>query len=177
MVVIAIPFCFNPLQVGYKPLAKAPGSSLFVAFQSLIGWLQTAPELLYQVQKSKVSIPYRLATNLLKVIVNFPMEEVSIPYRLATNLLLSSPFSLKEYCFNPLQVGYKHGLMQERFCLLHGFNPLQVGYKHIKTEQQQQQGQRVSIPYRLATNKRKKAERKEEFYKFQSLIGWLQTIF
>ena len=83
---------FNSLQVGYKPKQARQYSRLF-----------------QEKALPLVSIPYRLATNVettvWKVVDN---GVVSIPYRLATNQKSEKDNRKQQYCFNSLQVGYKH---------------------------------------------------------------------
>ena len=122
--------CFNSLQVGYKHPNDFKGKVKFLAFQFLIGWLQTPSEPSICLVSFKVSIPYRLATNVcpssepgkdfpqfqfligwLQTVVYPEMAVrllgVSIPYRLATNSEKNDKYKDDLFGFNSLQVGYK----------------------------------------------------------------------
>ena len=71
-------------------------------FQSLIGWLQTHHRISTGAERTEVSIPYRLATNLLIFHPRCLLLEVSIPYRLATNHLVQEDNMAGGVGFNPL---------------------------------------------------------------------------
>ena len=122
-------------------------------FQSLIGTLQTKKILMTPSCGHCVSIPYRYATNKFPTPSTGRMGAVSIPYRYATNEIGTKWGIGKLYCFNPLQVRYKHLCQYLHSTRNIRFNPLQVRYK-------------------LASNFSTSAISNS----FQSLIGTLQTL-
>ena len=149
-----IPSSFNPLQVSYKRLGKKATGGKREKFQSLIGQLQTK---LYETG-----------------VCGF--FGVSIPYRLATNTRLSSLSSSSSSGFQSL-IGQLQTSILLGFGVMvgGGFNPLQVSYKPKVQYVQRQPTTRVSIPYRLATNRVINTTISLIKNGFQSLIGQLQT--
>ena len=145
---------FNSLQVGYKLFLTVETMDWkAVEFQFLIGWLQT----ILRVFQMLVQTVFQFLIGWLQTSpLHTPSEldaQVSIPYRLATNLLNIHLILTRCYqSFNSLQVGYKQaisistviklasfqfliGWLQTRNTSLQtlgsldSFNSLQVGYK------------------------------------------------
>ena len=166
---------FNPLQARYKLDPICGIKVQCKRFQSLIGTLQTEVAEKIGFLLSKVSIPYRHATNQRSYQIGMPPTKVSIPYRHATNQiemlrkleedLVSIPYRHATnlnpppmrfsalICFNPLQARYKHGTIKEIDTQKEGFNPLQARYKPYLVSSLVVCLIPVSIPYRHATNK------------------------
>ena len=165
-------------------------------FQSLIGTLQTGCNIQGTEKAARVSIPYRYATNQ-AIFSRLSLEvKVSIPYRYATNKILH------EYLQNFLEFQSLIGTLQtndswfririyRKFQSLIGtlqtstysnilicecvFQSLIGTLQTIYTSKRKSAKEKVSIPYRYATNANIKKVQ-EKYKMFQSLIGTLQTI-
>ena len=144
-------FRFNPLQVRYKPEIKKQGGIRKNGFQSLIGTLQTMGSINFPTLQSKVSIPYRYATNSIKNKQMRMRKQVSIPYRYATNM---ANFVLGQVCplvSIPYRYATNHSIPPSIFC----FCQVSIPYRYATNFSCfpfSQKEKRVSIPYRYATN-------------------------
>ena len=123
-------------------------------FQFLIGWLQTCPVL------DILPFPYTLfqfligwLQTIVKAFVYHSRSRVSIPYRLATNSLLSQAETAFHYLFQfligwlqtPDRTGENLSMLLFQFLI--GW--LQTGFRFTSKRIPNP----VSIPYRLATNR------------------------
>ena len=126
----ALRMCFNPLQVRYKRERH----------------FKTTPN------TKPVSIPYRYATNGIGSNPVASVTSVSIPYRYATNLFCDPIPFLQDCKFQSLigtlqtESGCYHG------CLNILFQSLIGTLQTIEHPGQEIERQKVSIPYRYATN-------------------------
>ena len=145
-------------------------------FQFLIGWLQTQSIVQYTIKSFCVSIPYRLATNLYLIIINFlhiwkfqfliGWLQTCRKYRCVTSSWkfqfligwLQTKKFLQFLQFLNFQfqflIGWlqTHSLQIKKSYSVKSFNSLQVGYKRTTNMIKRFALLLVSIPYRLATN-------------------------
>ena len=168
--------CFNSLQVGYKLQVETTYTNKKGMFQFLIGWLQTymiyvfseIPNMSFNslqvgykplLSQTGAAFPYH-CFNSLQVGYKLNLSNllcliytVSIPYRLATNICYCKDSILVYIRFQFLIGWLQTILLLFIFGFIIGFNSLQVGYK-LGFRMETDTIQVVSIPYRLATNKK-----------------------
>ena len=132
---------FNPLQVGYKPLQMQLFQVFVNQFQSLIGWLQTLLRIFLCLSHIGFqSLIGWLQTYCQRVLL-LACFFVSIPYRLATNVLPACPAACVLLCFNPLQVGYKHVIS---FVKVYMYKCVSIPYR-LATNTQQNLGLQANL--------------------------------
>ena len=188
---------FNSLQVGYKHNQHKRSNLYLLCFNSLqVGYKLHRCRL--KVRLKAVSIPYRLATNVAVSEGALSVLMVSIPYRLATNFCRSFQIERRKKRFQFLigwlqthienhqrnqgehvSIPYRLATNSKRRTTSVDYlvvvsipyrlatNPFRIP-QHLHTLS-------VSIPYRLATNRYCISTCRARSFRFQFLIGWLQT--
>ena len=128
------------------------------------------------IQEALVSIPYRLATNSFEKLNQNYYQTVSIPYRLATNNIKRGIEVGNKIQFQSL-IGWLQTSHKDRslFCFFQVSIPYRLA-TNLGNSAMKKDFASVSIPYRLATNGSCVRRKKNYWKRFQSLIGWLQTL-
>ena len=168
-----------PYRLATNVLSRVPFILRNRRFQFLIGWLQTVPYKLLNavVRKLFQFLIGWLQTHTGVFRLHKRTHRVSIPYRLATNIYRRGRYEPKKEKFQFL-IGWLQ--TTKHLCLLVVIFLVSIPYRLATNDYGRKEKwpgcQKVSIPYRLATNTRLQRAGKIRGGVFQFLIGWLQTI-